>query len=213
MESHLAGLDNPLQKLVTDACKPDNGPEDGTDLYLEYGGFKFAADEDPALYTDFDPSVNRTEGGGGGGAPVDEEAGYLDKEAADPDVDELADDYVPGQLPADDGYLEQQAGAGGSGGGGVQADEDGYLEQRAPGGDIDADADNYVPPELSPETTYGEPEADADAGPADLDDAGYLEQQAAANGTVDADDYVPDEATSGAPQAEDGGESRRSVRM
>jgi hypothetical protein len=191
MESHTAGMDNPLQKLVNDACTPDEPDADGTDLYLEYGGFKFAADENPELYTDFDPTVNQNGAATAAAGASDDEGGYLEKEGADGDgVDGAADDYVPPGDLADDGYLEQQAQ------GAVAADEDGYLEQQAPTDVVGADADDYVPAVISPETAYGEPTAAEDGAAADLGDAGYLEQQAAADGAAvdaDADDYVPEE--------------------
>lgn len=183
MESQNAGLDNPLQKLVTDACKPSKEEEEEmADLYLEYGGFKFAADEDPSQYLDYNPG-NHT--AGADGADLDD-GGYLDKEAdsGNGDVDAAADDYMP---PEDDGYLEQQAAGGG--GKGVDADEDGYLAQKPAGdGDHIGDAaDDYVP---SPEA-YGE---NGETGKGvDADEDGYLEQKAPADDAGDAaDDYVPE---------------------
>jgi hypothetical protein len=46
-QAQVAGLDNPLNKMVQDACKAPDVllGDDGDDLYMEYGGFKFAAEE------------------------------------------------------------------------------------------------------------------------------------------------------------------------
>ena len=90
--------------------------------------------QDPALYTDFDPT--KANKGEGAGATADEE-GYLEQQEGDPNAVD-ADDYVPDAAPADDGYLEQKpAGAAEAS---APAD-DGYLEQKpatAGGGDAGA---------------------------------------------------------------------------
>eukprot|EP00041_Stephanoeca_diplocostata_P021400 m.497879 g.497879 ORF g.497879 m.497879 type:complete len:400 (+) comp21818_c1_seq3:220-1419(+) len=134
MEAHLSGLDNPLNKAVQDTCRDASNDDNDNDLYTEYGGFKFANDQ-PELYTDYDPL--KDDSSDGPTYPVDDDEGN-DKNDEDDDGGENYNTFTPNV-----------------------ADDAGYLDQLNPVADAETAAedaaDNYgedfVPPEGAPVDT------------------------------------------------------------
>ena len=90
-QAHTSGLANPLNDAVQRATTQAAPPEDS--LYTEYGGFKFA-NENPELYTDYDPGTTSA-------APADGADAVDEHDNADLYGGTVANDAV-----ADASYLE-----------------------------------------------------------------------------------------------------------
>lgn len=124
-EAHVSGLSNPLNARVQELCATDTAAEDP--LYAEYGGFKFANDN-PELYTDYDPAGNAKEDAddlpenygvvtpndavpnspGSKSRPPPPNSGHHSSKPVAEDAGYL-DQVVPtGNVAQDAGYLEQQ---------------------------------------------------------------------------------------------------------
>eukprot|EP00040_Diaphanoeca_grandis_P037040 m.239431 g.239431 ORF g.239431 m.239431 type:complete len:424 (+) comp33745_c3_seq3:83-1354(+) len=109
MEAHTSGLNNPLNQNVQKACGTNTKTEDP--LYTEYGGFKFA-DQNPELYTDYDPKSAAK-----GNGKVEEEENYgnfTPNTAVEGEEKELPTDgqYLEqAPPPTDSGYLDNQTAA------------------------------------------------------------------------------------------------------